>query len=62
MDELKKIPNSTYSGQPQHKRSTSPGGLASLINATRRVMLDVGGTPQDVAVMTAELLKTFRQP
>ncbi len=40
----------------------SPGGLASLINATRRVMLDMGNSPQDVGAMVQDMLRTWSIP
>lgn len=40
----------------------SPGGLAKLISVTRRVMLDMGGTPQDVGYMVKSVFTTFHVP
>lgn len=40
----------------------SPGGLAKLISITRRVMLDMGGTPQDVGYMVKSVFTTFHIP
>lgn len=40
----------------------SPGGLAELIRVTRRVMLDMGSTPQDVGYMVKSVFNTFNVP
>lgn len=40
----------------------SPGGLAKLITITRRVMLDMGSTPQDVGYMVKSVFNTFNVP
>ena len=40
----------------------SPGGLANLIWVTRRVMLDMGQSPQEVGAMTRTLLNTWCVP
>ena len=40
----------------------SPGGLAKLISITRRVMLDMGSTPQDVGLAMQNIYKTWRVP
>lgn len=40
----------------------SPGGLAKLINVTRRVMLDMGSTPQDVGAMVQNVFQTWNIP
>lgn len=42
--------------------AVSPGGLASLINVTRRVMLDMGSTPQDVGAMVENMFRTWNIP
>lgn len=42
--------------------NVSPGGLASLINITRRVMLDMGSTPQDIGYMVKSVFNTFNVP
>lgn len=40
----------------------SPGGLAKLISATRRVMLDMGSTPVEIGAMTMSILNTWCIP
>ena len=40
----------------------SPGGLANLIWVTRRVMLDMGQSPQEVGAMTRTVLNTWGGP
>lgn len=40
----------------------SPGGLASLINVTRRAMLDMGSSPQDVGAMVQDMLRMWSLP
>lgn len=40
----------------------SPGGLADLIRVTRRVMLDMGGTPQDIGYMVKSVYTSFEVP
>lgn len=40
----------------------SPGGLADLIRVTRRVMLDMGGTPQDIGYMVKSVYTSFGVP
>lgn len=40
----------------------SPGGVAQLINVTRRIMIDSGDTPQAVRQMEKELLETWCVP
>ena len=40
----------------------SPGGLANLIWVTRRVMLDMGQSPQEVGAMTRTVLNTWGVP
>lgn len=42
--------------------SVSPGGVAQLINVTRRIMLDSGDTPQAVRQMEKEMLETWCVP
>lgn len=42
--------------------SVSPSGLANLIRITRRVMLDMGSTPQDVGQMTRAVFNTWNIP
>lgn len=37
----------------------SPGGLARLITITRRVMIDMGSTPQDVGQMVQSVFQTW---
>ena len=39
---------------PHAAPEVSPGGLASLINVTRRAMLDAGSSPHDVCGMVRE--------
>lgn len=40
----------------------SPQGLAKLINITRRVMLDMGSTPAEVAAMVQSIFITWNVP
>ncbi len=40
----------------------SPGGVAQLINVTRRIMMDCGDTPQDIRKMETDMLETWRIP
>lgn len=40
----------------------SPGGVAQLINVTRRIMIDSGDTPQAVRQMEKEMLETWCVP
>lgn len=40
----------------------SPGGVAQLINVTRRIMIDSGDTPQAVRQMEKDLLETWCVP
>lgn len=40
----------------------SPQGLAKLINITRRVMLDMGSTPAEVAAMVQSVFVTWNVP
>ena len=40
----------------------SPGGLANLIWVTRRVMLDMGQSPQEIGAMTRTVLNTWGVP
>lgn len=40
----------------------SPGGLAKLISTTRRVMLDMGCTPQEIGVATQNIYRTWHIP
>ena len=40
----------------------SPQGLAKLINITRRVMLDMGSTPVEVAAMVQSVFITYHVP
>lgn len=40
----------------------SPGGLANLIWVTRRVILDMGQSPQEVGAMTRTVLNTWGVP
>lgn len=42
--------------------SVSPGGVAQLINVTRRIMLDSGDTPEAVRQMEREMLETWCVP
>lgn len=42
--------------------SVSPGGVAQLINVTRRIMLDSGDTPEAVRQMEREILETWCVP
>lgn len=42
--------------------SVSPSGLARLISVTRRVMLDMGSTPQDVGQMVKGVFNTWNIP
>lgn len=46
----------------RHAREVSPGGLADLIRITRRVMLDMGSTPQDIGYMVKSVFHTFEIP
>lgn len=53
--------NGTYS--VSHAAPTvSPSGLASLIRINRRVMLDMGCTPQDVGRMVQSVFNTWNIP
>ncbi len=40
----------------------SPGGVARLIDSTRRILLESGSTPQDVRQMAKELYQTWNVP
>lgn len=40
----------------------SPGGVAQLINITRRIMIDSGDTPQAVRQMEKDMLETWCIP
>lgn len=42
--------------------NVSPGGVAQLINVTRRIMIDSGDTPQAVRQMEKEMLETWCVP
>lgn len=47
---------------PSRAPEVSLSGLANLIRVTRRVMLDMGSTPQDIGLMVKELFKTWNVP
>lgn len=47
---------------PHPVPEVSPTGLANLIRITRRVMLDMGSTPQDVGQMTRAVFNTWNIP
>ena len=47
---------------PHCAPEVSPGGLADLIRVTRRVMLDMGSTPQDIGYMVKSVYTSFRVP
>jgi prophage antirepressor-like protein len=47
---------------PTRVPEVSLSGLANLIRITRRVMLDMGSTPQDVGHMMKDLFKTWNVP
>lgn len=56
------LPSIRKTGGYQTKRmvpEVSPQGLAKLINVTRRVMLDMGSTPQEVAAMVQSVFTTW---
>ena len=40
----------------------SPGGLAKLISTTRRVMLDMGSTPQEIGLAMQNIYRTWHIP
>lgn len=46
----------------RHAPEVSPGGLADLIRVTRRVMLDIGSTPQDIGYMVKSIYTTWDVP
>lgn len=50
----------TYTLSNQALPEASAGGVADLICITRRVLLESGGTAQDVRQMTKELYQTYR--
>lgn len=50
----------TYTLSNQALPEASAGGVADLIRITRRVLLESGGTAQDVRQMTKELYQTYR--
>lgn len=55
----------TYSAAPatrQFPPEVSPGGLAKLILATRKVMLDAGNSPLDVREATRNIYETWCIP
>lgn len=55
----------TYSITPkilQPPPEVSPGGLAKLILATRKVVLEAGGTPLDVRAVTQSIFETWHIP
>lgn len=47
---------------PRHIPEVSPGGLAKLILATRKVMLDAGSSSLDVREATRSIYETWRVP
>lgn len=47
---------------PDRVPEVSLSGLANLIRVTRRVMLDMGGTPQDVGEMVRDMFDTWKVP
>ena len=47
---------------PHAAPEVSPGGLASLINVTRRAILDMGSSPQDVGAMVQDMLRMWSLP
>lgn len=47
---------------PRHVPEVSPGGLAKLILATRKVMLDAGSSALDVREATRSIYETWRVP
>lgn len=47
---------------PGRAPEVSPSGLASLIRITRRVMLDMGSTPQEVGAMARDMFSTWNIP
>lgn len=47
---------------PNRAPEVSPSGLAKLITITRRIMLDMGGTPVQVGMMMKETLETCGFP
>lgn len=57
---FEKMSEALKTGSP--KPEVSPGGLAKLISITRRVMLDMGSTPQDVGYMVKSVFSTFNVP
>lgn len=57
---FEKMSEALKTGNP--KPEVSPGGLAKLISITRRVMLDMGSTPQDVGYMVKSVFSTFNVP
>lgn len=48
--------------QPGVPPTVSPSGLARLISVTRRVMLDMGNTPQEVGQMVHGIFETWNVP
>lgn len=48
--------------KPHLPLEVSPGGLAKLISVARRVILDAGGTPQDVCQMAQGVFQTWNIP
>lgn len=47
---------------PHHAPEVSPNGIAKLITITRRIMLDGGSSPQDVAKMARDVFRTWNVP
>ena len=43
-------------------QEVSPNGLANLVRITRRVMLDMGSTPQQVGYMVKDMFSTWNVP
>ncbi len=47
---------------PNRAPEVSPSGLAKLITITRRIMLDMGGTPVQVGTMARDVFKAYNFP
>lgn len=48
--------------RPASIPEVSPGGLADLIRITRRVMLDMGSSPQEVGLMAQNVFQMWNVP
>lgn len=47
---------------PHRAPEVSPSGLAKLLTITRRIMLDMGGTPVQIGTMARDVFKAYNFP